>query len=64
MLKLHELTAQETIKKIRNKETTAEESVKSVFDRIHKFEGKVKAYVTLVEETALKKAKLSDRKIS
>jgi aspartyl-tRNA(Asn)/glutamyl-tRNA(Gln) amidotransferase subunit A len=64
MQNLHELTAQETIKKIRNKETTAEESVQSVFDRINKFEGKVKAYVTLVEETALKKAKLIDRKIS
>jgi aspartyl-tRNA(Asn)/glutamyl-tRNA(Gln) amidotransferase subunit A len=64
MLNLHELTARETIKKIRSKETTAEESVQSVFDRIHKFEGKVNAFVTLVEETALKKAKLIDRKIS
>ncbi len=64
MLNLHELTAREIIKKIRRKETTAEESVQSVFDRIHKFEGKVNAYVTLVEETALKKAKVIDRKIS
>ena len=64
MLKLHELTARETIKKILSKETTAEEVIQSIFERIHKFEGKVNAYVTLVEETALKKAKVIDRKIS
>ncbi len=64
MLKLHELTARETIKKILSKETTAEEFIQSIFERIHKFEGKVNAYVTLVEGTALKKAKVIDKKIS
>ncbi len=64
MPKLHELTAQETIQKIRSNETTAEECVQAVFERIHKFEDKINAYVTLVEEEALKKSREIDRKIS
>ncbi|MCJ7614465.1 Asp-tRNA(Asn)/Glu-tRNA(Gln) amidotransferase subunit GatA [Candidatus Bathyarchaeota archaeon] len=64
MPKLHELTARETIQKIRSNETTATECVQAVFERIHKFEDKVNAYVTLVEEEALKKAKEIDRKVS
>ncbi len=64
MPKLHELTAQETIQKIHGNEVTAEECVQAVFERIHKFEDKINAYVTLVEEEALKKSREIDRKIS
>ena len=64
MPKLHELTAQETIQKIRDNEATAQECVEAVFERIHKLENKINAYVTLTEEQALKKAKEIDTKIS
>ena len=64
MLKLHELTAEETTQKIKNKEITTEESVKAIFERIHNFESKINAYVTLVEKEALKKAKNIDKKIA
>ena len=64
MPKLQELTARETIQKIRSNEATAEECVQAVFERIHRLEDKVNAFVTLVEEEALKKAKEIDRKVS
>ena len=64
MPKLQELTARETIQKIRSNEATAEECVHAVFKRIHRLEDKINAYVTLVEEEALKKAKQIDRKVS
>jgi len=64
MPKLQELTARETAQKIRSNEATAEECVHAVFERIHRLEDKVNAYVTLVEEEALKKAKQIDRKVS
>ena len=64
MPKLHELTAQETIHKIQGNEVSAEECVQAVFERIHKLEDKINAYITLVEEEALNKAKEIDRKIS
>jgi aspartyl-tRNA(Asn)/glutamyl-tRNA(Gln) amidotransferase subunit A len=64
MPKLQELTARETIQKIRGNEATAEECIHAVFERIHSLEDKINAYVTLVEEEALKKAKQIDRKVS
>jgi aspartyl-tRNA(Asn)/glutamyl-tRNA(Gln) amidotransferase subunit A len=64
MPNLQELTAQETIQKIRSNEATAEECVHAVFERIHRLEDKINAFVTLVEEEALKKAKEIDRKVS
>jgi aspartyl-tRNA(Asn)/glutamyl-tRNA(Gln) amidotransferase subunit A len=64
MPKLNELTARETIQKIKGNEATAEECVHAVFERIHRLEEKFNAYVTLVEEEALKKAKQIDRKVS
>ncbi len=64
MPKLRGLTARETVESIRNKEVTAEECVQAVFERIHKLEDKVNAFVTLVEKEALKKAGEIDRKVS
>jgi len=64
MPKLNELTAKETVEKIRKKEATAEERVLSVFERIHDVESRVRAFVTLVEEEALRKAREIDEKAS
>jgi aspartyl-tRNA(Asn)/glutamyl-tRNA(Gln) amidotransferase subunit A len=64
MTKLQELTARETVQKIQGNEATAEECAHAVFETIHRLEDKINAYVTLVEEEALKKAKQIDRKIS
>ncbi|MCW4030765.1 MAG: Asp-tRNA(Asn)/Glu-tRNA(Gln) amidotransferase subunit GatA [Candidatus Bathyarchaeota archaeon] len=64
MSKLQELTARETIQKIRSKEVTAEESVHAVFEKIHRVEDKINGYITLIEEEALKKAKEIDRKFA
>ena len=64
MPKLYELTTQETLQKIHAKEVTAQECVQAVFERIHKLEPIINAYVTLTEEQAIKKAKEIDLKIS
>jgi aspartyl-tRNA(Asn)/glutamyl-tRNA(Gln) amidotransferase subunit A len=64
MPKLQQLTARETVQKIQGNEATAEECVHAVFETIHNLEDNINAYVTLVEEEALKKAKQIDRKIS
>jgi aspartyl-tRNA(Asn)/glutamyl-tRNA(Gln) amidotransferase subunit A len=64
MSKLHELTAKETIQKIASNEVSAKECIQAVFERIHTLEDKINAYVTLVEEEALNKAKEIDRKVS
>jgi len=63
MSKLHELTAKETIQKIASNEVSAKECIQAVFERIHTLEDKINAYVTLVEEEALNKAKEIDRKV-
>jgi aspartyl-tRNA(Asn)/glutamyl-tRNA(Gln) amidotransferase subunit A len=64
MPKLNELTAKETVRKIRSKEATAEECILSVFERIHEVEDKIHAFITLVEEDALRKAREIDEKVS
>jgi len=64
MLKLHEHTANEIDKKLRDKETTAEEYMLSIFERTHKIENEVHAFVTLVEKEAIEKAREIDKKVS
>ena len=49
-MKLTELTALELGKKIKGKEVSVKEAVEASYDRIHKYEGKIHAYVTLEEE--------------
>ena len=63
MSKLHELTAKQIVEKIRDKEITAEECVSSIFERISEVEDKVHAFITLVENEALKKARQIDEKV-
>ncbi|KYH40343.1 MAG: glutamyl-tRNA(Gln) amidotransferase, partial [Candidatus Bathyarchaeota archaeon B63] len=62
MPRLYELTAAELSEQIRRGEASAEEHLHSVLDRIRRVEGKIHAYVTLVEEYALKRAREVDEK--
>ncbi len=64
MPKLYELTAKETVERIRNREVTAEECIQAIFERIQNLEDKINAFVTLVEKEALKKAKEIDKRVS
>jgi aspartyl-tRNA(Asn)/glutamyl-tRNA(Gln) amidotransferase subunit A len=63
-MKLQKLTARETIQKIKGNEVTAEECVHDIFETIYLLEEEINAFVTLIEEEALKKAKQIDRKVS
>jgi len=62
MSKTRELTAENIVSEIRSKQMTAEECVTSIFERIYEVEDKVHAYVTLVENEALEKAREIDQK--
>jgi aspartyl-tRNA(Asn)/glutamyl-tRNA(Gln) amidotransferase subunit A len=64
MPKLRELSAKQTVEKILNGEVTSEECIQTIFERIRNIEDKVHAFVTLVKEEALQKAKEIDRKVS
>ena len=63
MHKPYELSATDAAAKIKSQELTAEECLHSIFQRIKDSEGKVHAFVTLVEEKALIKAKETDSSI-
>lgn len=63
-MKLHELTAHQLHKMLKEKEISATDLCKSVFARIREVEDSIKAYVTLTEDFALKKAAEVDEKIS
>lgn len=57
------LTARETVEKIKGRELTAEECVTSVFGRIGDVEERVHAFVTLIEDRAMKRAEEVDQKV-
>ena len=61
-MELYELTVHELADKLEAGEVTATEITKSYFDRIKEKDPEVRAYVTLLEEDALKKAKEVDEK--
>jgi len=63
MPKLEELPAVELSSRIRRGEIKAEEYVHKVLDRIRKVERKIHAYITVMDEEALKKAGEIDRKV-
>ncbi|MDD5491329.1 MAG: amidase, partial [bacterium] len=60
---LFKLTAHELSEKIRKKEVTSQEATASIFQRIDAVEPKVKAFVTLLKESALQQAEKIDQKI-
>jgi aspartyl-tRNA(Asn)/glutamyl-tRNA(Gln) amidotransferase subunit A len=62
-LKLWRLTAKEAIDKVLSREVTVLELVSSVIDRINVVDERVKAFVTVTEDEALKRAKAIDEKI-
>jgi len=64
MPRLYQLAAKEVVEKVRDKETTAEEYVSSIFERIREAESRVHAFVTLIEDEALQRAREIDEKAS
>jgi len=63
LTKLYEMAALEISEDIRNQEVSAEEYLYSLFERIEKFDGKIHAFITVVKDMALKKAREIDSKI-
>ncbi|MBI4055916.1 MAG: Asp-tRNA(Asn)/Glu-tRNA(Gln) amidotransferase subunit GatA [Elusimicrobia bacterium] len=61
---LFELSAAEIVEGVRSKKFKAEEVVRGCLDRIRKVDGKVKAFLQVLEEEALTQAKRVDEKIS
>jgi len=61
-MELYEFTLHELKDRLKKKETSSEEIVKSLFKRINDVENKVKAYISLNQEMALKKACAYDQK--
>ncbi len=59
-MELYEYTVHELVEKLEKGEVTSEEITRSYFDRIKEVEPKVKAYVSLLEEDAIAKAKKVD----
>lgn len=62
-MKLYELTAHELKDMLRKGEVSSREITESVLDRIQEVEEKVKAYVTVDREGALKQAEEVDKKL-
>ena len=60
---LFELPAWEAARHIRGGELLAEEYVSCFLERMEKLDGRVKAYITVVREEALKQARLVDEKV-
>jgi len=63
MAQLYYLTAHEVVEGIRRREFTAEDCVAAVLERIHEVEGRIHAYVTILEEEAIRQARAVDRKL-
>ena len=61
-MELYELTVHELVDKLEKGEITSEEITRSYFDRIKEKEPQVKAYISILEEDAIKKAKQIDEK--
>ena len=61
-MELFELTLHELQERLARREVTSEEIVKSIFTRIDGVEAKVKAFITLTEESALQKAREIDHR--
>ncbi|MDR3279959.1 MAG: Asp-tRNA(Asn)/Glu-tRNA(Gln) amidotransferase subunit GatA [Synergistaceae bacterium] len=55
-MEIHELTAKETAKAIKDKKFSAVEAVRSSMARISKYDGVVNALITVLEEDALRRA--------
>ena len=63
-MKLHELTIGEAHRLLKNKKISSVELTRAVLDRIDTVEGKVDAFITISEQTAMEQAKAADQKIA
>ncbi|MEM2146749.1 MAG: amidase, partial [Candidatus Jordarchaeaceae archaeon] len=63
MNKYYDLTAREVVTQIKNGELTCEEYMYSVLDRIIRTETKLHAFVTIMEDKVIERAKEIDKKI-
>lgn len=63
-MRLYELTAHELKEKIERREVGVEEAVRAVLDRIGEVDGATRAYVTVVREQALAKARAADQRLA
>ena len=61
-MELYEYTVHELADKLEKGEITSEEITKSYYSRIKEIDPKVKAYITILEDEAIKKAKEIDEK--
>ena len=64
MNEIIKMTATELAAKIKNKELSSVEVTSAFINRIKEVDPKIKAYVTVCEDYALKQAKISDDKIA
>jgi aspartyl-tRNA(Asn)/glutamyl-tRNA(Gln) amidotransferase subunit A len=63
-MELFELTIEEAHRLLKTKEISSVELTRAVLDRINAVEGKVDAFLTISEKTALVQAKAADQKIA
>ncbi|HOP40381.1 MAG TPA: Asp-tRNA(Asn)/Glu-tRNA(Gln) amidotransferase subunit GatA [Geobacteraceae bacterium] len=63
-MELHELTIHELHEKLKNREVSSVEATKSLLGRIDAVEDKVKSFITVTPEEALKNAEAADRRIA
>ncbi|MBC7261602.1 MAG: Asp-tRNA(Asn)/Glu-tRNA(Gln) amidotransferase subunit GatA [Chloroflexi bacterium] len=61
-MKLYELTIHEALDLLRRREISAVELTQAVLDRIVDVDNDIKAYITLLPETALEEARLADKR--
>ncbi len=60
---LYQLTIHELLDRLKAGETTSLEITASVFDRIAAVENRVRAYISLMQDTAMAEAEAADRRI-
>jgi aspartyl-tRNA(Asn)/glutamyl-tRNA(Gln) amidotransferase subunit A len=63
-MELFELTIKEAHRLLKSKEISSVELTRAVLDRITAMEGKVDAFITIAEKTALEQARQADQKIA
>lgn len=63
-MKLYELTIHEAHALLKKKEISSKELTRSVLDRIAEVDGKIEAFITVANESAMKEAELADKAIA
>ena len=63
-MELHALTIEEAQRLLKSKDISSVELTRAVMDRNNKVEGKVDAFITVAEKTALEQAKDADQRIA